>query len=208
MGLERKIYPTPTTNTTTTSSAIAKGATGGRVRLALSNSSVMGTWPASKSPPGLGKFVSVMGASSVELQVQLTLRRDVAHLVCWPVVFHRAPKVLFGKRVQHVFRGEPRAARLQNPVLDLLEMRGMVRVGVDYDLYSPVARHTQVYIIEIQAFRIGVQLHSNLFLGRGFQDRFEIELVGLAAQLQAACRVSKDGDVLVADCAKKAVSHL
>src|SRR5271157_5215568 len=45
-------------NTTITTSAATRGATGGRDRLALSNSSVIGTCPASKALPGLGKFVS------------------------------------------------------------------------------------------------------------------------------------------------------
>src|SRR3974390_1952578 len=44
--------------TTTTTRAATRVATGGRERLTLSNSSVMGTCPASKSGLGLGKFVS------------------------------------------------------------------------------------------------------------------------------------------------------
>src|SRR3974390_1235178 len=44
--------------TTTTTSAATRVATGGRERLTLSNSSVMGTCPASNSTLGLGKFVS------------------------------------------------------------------------------------------------------------------------------------------------------
>ena len=115
------------------------------------------------------------------------------------MVFHGAAKFFFGKSIEDVFRSEPCAASLQDAVLDLLEVRSMVSVGIDHDFDAAVACHAQVDVVEVEPVRVGVQLHRDLILGGGLQHRFEIELVCLATQLQAARRMTEDGDVLVAD---------
>ncbi len=97
-------------------------------------------------------------------------------------MFHRLAKILFRQRVQHVGRSKPRAPRLQDAVLDLLEVRGVVGVGVDDDFYAAFARHPQVNVIQVEPVRISVQLHRDFAIQRCRENRVHVEAVGVAPQ--------------------------
>ena len=95
---------------------------------------------------------------------------------CWrtgrlsPDMLHGFAELLGRERVEDIFFCKPGAAGLQDAVTDLVEVRGVVGVGVDYDLDSVLFRETKMAVAEIEAIGIGVQLHCDFSFGGGFQE--------------------------------------
>src|ERR1700757_854307 len=85
----------------------------------------------------------------------------------WPSTLGRPAKLRLRQGIQDVGGREPGASCLQDAVIDLLEMRSVMSIRVDDDLHTTLARHPQMYIVEVQAVRIRVQLHGNAVLECG-----------------------------------------
>src|SRR5208283_1257342 len=97
------------------------------------------------------------------------------------MMVHGATKNFFGKRVQDVIWSEPGTPSLEDSVLDLCEMRRVVRVSVDHDFHAAVAGQAKMNIVEVEPVRKRIQLHCHLLLMRGLQHRLKIKRVGLTA---------------------------
>ena len=81
---------------------------------------------------------------------------------------------------------------MQDAVADFVEVRGVVGVGVDYDLDAVLFGQAKMAVAEVEAVGIGVQLHCDFLLGCGFQDCVDVELVGIAAEEQASGGMSEE----------------
>jgi hypothetical protein len=53
----------------------------------------------------------------------------------------------------------------------------------------------QVYVVEIEAVGVGVQFHRDFMFRRSGEDRIHVEVVSVAAKLQAAGGMADDGGV-------------
>src|SRR5207237_6385941 len=113
-----------------------------------------------------------------------------------------------GQRVEYVIVCEPGAAGLDDSVANLFHVSGVVRVGVDHDLYAQFFRAAQVAIAQIQPVRIGVQFHGYFLLGGGAQHGVEIEAVSVAAEKNAAGGMADQRSIRVVDGFEQAVGHL
>src|SRR5580692_1892464 len=112
-----------------------------------------------------------------------------AHAPRLPCVFHGFAELLRGEGVEHIVFGQPRAARLQHAVADLVEMRRVMGIGVDHDLHAVLFGEAKMAVAEVEPVGVCIQLHCNLSLSCGFQYGVEIELIGIATEKEPSSRM-------------------
>lgn len=71
-------------------------------------------------------------------------------------MLHRLGESLCRQGVEYVVPGEPRTPRLQYAVADFVEVRSVMGIGVDHDLYTFLFGLAQVHVVEIEAVGVGV----------------------------------------------------
>ncbi len=77
-------------------------------------------------------------------------------------------------------------------VADLVHVRGVMGVGVDYDFYAVLFGQAEMTVAQVEAVGIGIQFHGDLVFGGGFQDGVYVELVGVAAEQHASGGMAED----------------
>src|SRR5271169_3857656 len=154
-GLGRSRYAPAPTIAASTTSTMTTGMIGGSVHLALSISSVMGMCPAS----GAGWLVFDLVASSgmAALLNYVCDPGDHGRCLLLTLLLHRPGKLLRRQRIQHIRFSQPCAPRLQHAVLDFLQVRSVVGIGVDHDLHPALLGHAQVQAGEVEAVGVGIQ---------------------------------------------------
>src|SRR5690348_701555 len=161
-GVGRLANATTAIITMTTAAAMRTGTMGGKVHLALSNSSPIGMWPgvycgagAELCCPELGCGAGAggggVGFSGIYQAPQHSKHTPVRcrngrrsclqqHGLAAP---HGLGEVRNRKSVQQIILRQPCTAKLQHPIPDLLQVRSVVRVSIDDELHSPRLRHPQ-----------------------------------------------------------------
>ena len=81
-----------------------------------------------------------------------------------PSMLHRVGELVSRKGVQHVVSGQPSAAGLQDAKADLLHVRSVVGVRVDYDLHAMSLGLSQIDVVEIESVGVGIQFHCDFIL--------------------------------------------
>src|ERR1700689_4294657 len=109
-----------------------------------------------------------------------------------PAMLHSLRELLWRQSIQDISSGQPSAPCLQDAVADFIQMRSVMRIGVDDDLDAALLGLAQVYIIQIEPVGVGVQLHRDFMLRCRGQDRAHVEVVSIAAKLQPAGGMAND----------------
>src|SRR5690348_6723394 len=79
-------------------------------------------------------------------------------------------------RVQHVVFRKPRAARLSDAELDVVERPDLMAVGVDHELEPGLARGARVYVRQVEAIGLRVDLEERPSLERLLDDTLDVDL--------------------------------
>src|SRR5262249_33829689 len=83
-------------------------------------------------------------------------------------------------RVQHLLLRQPRAPRLRDAHLDVLQRTELARVGIHGDLDAGLAGHARVAVAQGEAGRLRVDLEERAGLERLLDDPFELHVRGRA----------------------------
>ena len=83
-----------------------------------------------------------------------------------------------------------------------------MRIGTDNDLYPAVARRFRVGVGQIHAIDLAINLQRNAGSRGSIDQRDHIELVRLASEQYAPCRVADDVDEWVRDRPEQSLCHL
>src|ERR1700692_5113384 len=103
-----------------------------------------------------------------------------------PLMFHRVREFLCRQSIQDIALGKPGAAGLQNALANFIQVRGVMGISIDDDLYAALLRLPEMHIVEIQTIRVRIQFHCDLmFCGSG-EDRVHVELGALTAEVNGA----------------------
>ena len=96
--------------------------------------------------------------------------------------FQRGKKLFGGERVYDIAFRQPAAPGLKYAVFELLEMRGVMSIGVDGDLYASFASHAEMTVVEIKPVWVGVQFHCDFVLRREVENSVHVELISVTTQ--------------------------
>src|SRR5262249_28188586 len=112
-----------------------------------------------------------------------------------------------GPRSHHRLSSHPTATRLKNTILDLIELRHAVRIGVYCQQRSALLRHPSHRVGQIQAVwrTVYFQRHARL-RGRSHHS-LQIELHRPTAPQQSRGRMTDDVNVRTRDRVQQSASH-
>ena len=114
-------------------------------------------------------------------------------------MLHGFGESLRGESIQDVVFRQPGAPGLQDPITDFFHVGGVVRIGIDHDLYPVLFCHPQVDITQVKPVGIRVQLHGHFVFRRSPLDRVEIKLVSVAPQQKATRGMADHGHIRILD---------
>src|SRR3569832_134836 len=94
--------------------------------------------------------------------------------------------------IQHIGRLQPSPPGVPDGITQVVEVERAVRIAVDGDHHAGLLGHLAIDVLQIETFRMGVELQCTTAVPSGLDDALHVDLIGLALTDQTAARMRKD----------------